>query len=208
MPPLLTGLQAPRSSFKTEVMMGGPWHSRSAEHEGKDIMGDDRNRILELLAAGKITAEEAGRLLDALESEKAEIPVAEGEARAGAGSETGAQSGGRSGFHKLFQGAKTAERTGVTGAPKYLFVKVTSVKGENVNIKIPLALLRAGLKLTSLIPQQAQDQINKMMAEKGMSFDLGSLKSQDLEDIVEALREMEVDIDSGEGGDKVRVYTA
>ena len=29
-------------------------------------MGDDRSRILDLLAAGKITAEEAARLLDAL----------------------------------------------------------------------------------------------------------------------------------------------
>ena len=31
-------------------------------------MGEERSRILDLLAAGKITAEEAARLLDALES--------------------------------------------------------------------------------------------------------------------------------------------
>jgi hypothetical protein len=55
-------------------------------------------------------------------------------------------------------------------------VKVESLKGDNVNVKIPLSLVRAGLKLTSLIPQQAQDQINRTMAEKGMEFDLSSFK--------------------------------
>ena len=67
--------------------------------------------------------------------------------------------------------------------------------------------MRAGLKLTSLIPPQAMEQIDKTMAEKGMSFDLKNLKPEDLEDIVESLREMEVNIDSADG-DNVRVYAA
>jgi len=88
-----------------------------------------------------------------------------------------------------------------------MFVKVESTKGDNVNVKIPLALVRAGLKLTSLIPPQAVDQINKTMAEKGMSFDLNNFKPEDLEELIEALREMEVDIDAA-NGDKVHVYAA
>jgi hypothetical protein len=86
-------------------------------------------------------------------------------------------------------------------------VKVVSVKGDNVNVKIPLSLVRAGLKLTSLIPPHAADQINKSMAEKGMSFDLASMKPEDLEDVVESLREMEINVDSN-NGDTVRVYAA
>jgi SHOCT-like domain len=145
-------------------------------------MGDDRSRILDLLAAGKITAEEAGRLLDALD--------------ANAGQPAGAETAGRTGV-----------KTVASVIPKFIYVKVHSVKGDNVNVKIPLALVRAGLKLTSLIPPQAANQINKSMAEKGMSFDLSSIKPEDLEEVIEALREMEVNVDAV-NGDVVRVYAA
>jgi DUF4097 and DUF4098 domain-containing protein YvlB len=145
-------------------------------------MGDDRNRILDLLAAGKITAEEAGRLLDALESNAGQGAEAETAPKAGA-------------------------KTGPAGAPKFMYVKVVSVKGDNVNVKIPLSLVRAGLKLTNLIPPQAAEQINRSMAEKGMSFDLSTIKPEELEELIESLREMEVNVDSN-NGDTVRVYAA
>lgn len=164
-------------------------------------MGDDRTRILELLAAGKITAEEAARLLDALEATGTRSAGAEGPTAAGT------RDGGKTGWSKFFAGAKTTERTGSTGTPRFMYVKVESTKGDNVNVKIPLALVRAGLKLTSLIPPQAADQINKAMAEKGMSFDLNDFKPEDLEELLEALREMEVDVDAA-NGDKVHVYAA
>jgi len=164
-------------------------------------MGDDRDRILELLAAGKITAEEAARLLDALEGTAAGTAEGEGPTAAGA------EGRGKTGWSKFLAGAKTTGGTGSTGTPKFIYVKVESTKGDNVNVKIPLALVRAGLKLTSLIPPQAADQINKTMAEKGMSFDLNDFKPGDLEDLIEALREMEVDVDAA-NGDKVHVYAA
>jgi len=146
-------------------------------------MGDDRSRILELLATGKITAEEAGRLLDALETNPQASPEA----------------------GSLGDFADKALAT--AGAPKFLYVKVVSVKGDNVNVKIPLSLVRAGLKLTSFIPQPAMEQINKNMAEKGMSFDFLNFKPEDLEELVSSLREMEVNVDAN-NGDTVRVYAA
>ena len=142
-------------------------------------MSEERDRILDLLAAGKISAEEAGRLLDALDQRAAQ---------AGASS-----------------AASATPKIG--GLPRFMYVKVVSTKGDNVNVKIPLSLVRAGLKLTSLIPPQAMEQIDKTMAEKGMAFDLKNLKPEDLEDVVESLREMEVNIDSA-NGDNVRVYAA
>lgn len=177
-------------------------------------MGDDRNRILDLLAAGKITAEEAARLLDALDVNTAQGAGAGTDAlnaatgTEAAGGEAGA--GGKTGWSKFFAaGAKATDRsaTGAAGKPKYMFVKVVSVKGDNVNVKIPLSLVRAGLKLTSLIPQQAQDEINKAMADKGMSFDLSNFKPEDLEELIESLREMEVNVDAA-NGDTVHVYAA
>jgi len=141
-------------------------------------MSEERNRILDLLAAGKITAEEAGRLLDAVDS---------GAAQAAS--------------------APAAPKTGSGELPKFMYVKVISTKGDNVNVKIPLSLVRAGLKLTSLIPPQAMEQIDKSMAEKGMSIDLKNLKPEDLEDLIESLREMEISVDAA-NGDNVRVYAA
>lgn len=142
-------------------------------------MSEERDRILDLLAAGKISAEEAGRLLDAVDQRAAQPGAA--------------------------PASSASPKSGAL--PKFMYVKVVSTKGDNVNVKIPLSLVRAGLKLTSLIPPQAMEQIDKTMTEKGMSFDLKNLKPEDLEDVVESLREMEVNIDSA-NGDNVRVYAA
>jgi hypothetical protein len=145
-------------------------------------MSQERDRILDLLAAGKITSEEAGRLLDAVGPRPGQ---------------TGADAAA----------APAPAATATAAPPKFIYVKVISIKGDNVNVKIPLSLVRAGLKLTSLIPPSAMEQIDKTMAEKGMSFDLKNLKPEDLEELIEALREMEINVDAA-NGDNVRVYAA
>jgi hypothetical protein len=160
-------------------------------------MGDDRNRILDLLASGRITVEEATRLLDALDAKAGKSDGTEAAAAAA-----------KSGWPKFFSNAsKVGDRPVNPGSAKFLYVKVVSQKGDNVNVKIPLGVVRAGLKLTTLIPKPATEQINKAMAEKGMTFDLNNIKPEDLEELVEALAEMEVEVDSN-NGDTVRVYAA
>ena len=146
-------------------------------------MSEDRSRILSLLAAGKITADEAERLLDALD--------------AGAGAAAGPAG-------PAFTGDPSPL---VAALPKYLYVQVNGSTGDNVHVKIPIALVRSGLKLTSLIPAQAMDQINKSMSEHGMSVDFTNLKPEDIDELIESLREMEINVD-GKNGDVVRVYCA
>jgi hypothetical protein len=147
-------------------------------------MSEDRARILNMLAGGKITAEEAERLLDALESRKTDAPAAPGSAPS----------------------AIKGDPTPLLNAlPKFLHVKVDGDGGEKVDVKVPLALVRSGLKLTSLIPPQAMDQINVQMAQNGMSIDFSNFKPEDIDELIEALREMEVNVD-GKNGEKVRVY--
>jgi len=160
-------------------------------------MSQERNRILDLLANSKITAEEAARLLDALEARGAQTTAAG--AAGSPGSQSGSQAEDRAG------GPSGATKP--SGTPKFMYVKVVSTKGDNVNVKIPLSLVRAGLKLTSLIPPQAMDQINKSMADHGMKMDVSNLKREDLEELIESLREMEVNVDAV-NGDNVRVYCA
>ncbi|MBN2839773.1 MAG: hypothetical protein JXP37_02310 [Coriobacteriia bacterium] len=146
-------------------------------------MNEDRKRILGMLAEGKITADEADLLLDSLDS--------------GTDTATPAQA----------PSASSDWPTGpsLSGTPKFMYVKVTGK--DTVDVKVPLALLRTGLKLTSLIPPQAMDQINESMGERGMSFDLNNIKPEDIEDIITSLREMEVNVHSGDGDD-IRVFCA
>lgn len=144
-------------------------------------MSEDRARILNMLAEGKISTEEAERLLDALSARTASS--ASGPA------------------------IKGDPAPLIAALPKYLYVKVDSVSGDNVDVKVPLALVRSGLKLTSLIPPQAMDEINRSMSEHGMSIDFNNLKPEDIDELIAALREMEVNVNSADG-DKVRVYCA
>jgi hypothetical protein len=147
-------------------------------------MSEDRARILNMLSEGKITADEAERLLDALESRQPAGSSASGSAPS----------------------AIKGDPTPLLNAlPKFLHVKVDGTDGEKVDVKVPLALVRSGLKLTSLIPPQAMDQINAQMAENGMSIDFSNFKPEDIDELIEALREMEVNVD-GKDGEKVRVY--
>ncbi len=146
-------------------------------------MSEDRARILNMLAEGKITAAEAETLLDALETKS--VPATPPSEPA----------------------IKGDPAPLLDALPKYLYVKVAAENGDNVDVKIPIALVRSGLKLTSLIPPQAMDQINDSMSEHGMSIDFTNMKPEDIDELVAALREMEINVDSA-NGDKVRVYTA
>lgn len=148
-------------------------------------MSEDRKRILGMLAEGKITADEADLLLDSLGSTAEERPVAASDMPS-ANWPTGPAAAGT--------------------VPKFLYVKVYGGK-DTVDVKVPLGLLRAGLKLTSLIPPQAMDQISDSMGEHGMSIDFNNLKPEDIEALIENLGEMEVNVVSGEG-DNIRVFCA
>ncbi|WP_309141995.1 hypothetical protein [Streptomyces griseicoloratus] len=75
---------------------------------------------------------------------------------------------------------------------------------SRVNIRIPLQLLRAGVRLTSLIPPQALTKVNAELRKSGVPVDLSELKQQHLEELVEQLDDVVVDVDDPEG--KVRVF--
>ncbi len=147
-------------------------------------MNEEKKRIITMLAEGKITADQAELLLDSLGADDdAPAPAAPSPS------------------------ANWPTGPSATGTPKFLYVKIDSKEKDKVDVKIPLALLRAGIKLTTLIPPQAMDQINESMGQSGMSIDFNNLKPEDLEDIIENLREMEVNIVSTDG-DHVRVFCA
>lgn len=85
------------------------------------------------------------------------------------------------------------------GAPKYLRVEVHSNDGDQVSVRVPLRLIRTGVKLTTMLPTET----NTKLADKGINLnELGMLEGEEL---VDALRELKVDVDSA-NGDTVRVF--
>jgi len=145
-------------------------------------MSNERKQILNMLAEGKITADEAERLLSALEeskSEKQEIRIDSGD--------------GQSEDKK---------------EPKYLKIEVQGKKqgnqSENVNIKIPLMLIKTGIKLGSLVPDHAKDKISKKFEDKGIGINLNDLNPDSIKEMVKSLQEMRIDVD--DGVEKVKIY--
>ena len=158
-------------------------------------MTENKKKILEMLAQNKISADEAYRLLSAVDSEE------------GGHGNAGHENTGSKG-------------TAVKAKPKYLRVTVTpsaegtsSGKGNlfqdgnvgRVNVRVPMSLIRAGIKLTSLIPPEALDKANNALREKGINFDVRNIKSEDIEGLIEALGDMEIDVEGGKG-EKVKVF--
>ena len=96
---------------------------------------------------------------------------------------------------------KSKERKKVQLEKKFLMVKVQGDDGETVDVKIPLKLLQTGIKLTSLMPKDVQEK----MATEGV--DLSQLDlSEDGDELVEALQELEVSVNDPSKNAKVRVY--
>ena len=89
--------------------------------------------------------------------------------------------------------------------PKYLFVKVDSTNGDKVNIRVPLKIIRAGIKLKSLIPQDAQDKIDEKLGEKGVNFKLEDISDENIHELMEALAEFEVNVEDRKG-ENVKIY--
>jgi hypothetical protein len=76
--------------------------------------------------------------------------------------------------------------------------------GARMNVRVPLQLLRAGVRLTSLIPPQAVTRINAELAKSGVPIDLTEVKPQDIEEVIEQLDELTVELDDSEA--KMRVF--
>jgi hypothetical protein len=139
-------------------------------------MSEDRRQILGMLAEGKITADEADRLISAI----------------GSGGAT------------TYADPAPAIRP---NRPKYLRVVVDAIDEDGptkVNVRVPMQLLRAGVRLGALIPAHARDQVNEAMARQGIAFDINQIKPENLEELVEQLGDLTVDVDHENA--KVRVF--
>jgi hypothetical protein len=142
-------------------------------------MNSDKKQILQMLADGKLNPDEAERLLAALDG------------------------------HTPAEASDAEENDKCK--PKFLIVKVNSEPGsnrrhENVNIKIPLVLLKAGVKLGSLLPESAKSQVTTQLADHGIALDVNKLDAEKLQGLIDALCESSIDVDTDT--EKVKIYCA
>jgi hypothetical protein len=143
-------------------------------------MSENQKRILQMLAEGKISVAEAERLLSLITSA--------GDTR------------------------NESSKATPKSSPRYFYVVVEPKPGASpehrhgrVNVRVPFGLIRAGMKLASLIPSDAADKVNVAMKEKGMSFDMRNLKPEDIEELITALHDSEINVDTDD--ETVKVYT-
>jgi len=133
-------------------------------------MNENRRHILEMLAQGKVTAEEAERLIVALE--RSDEPA-----------------------------------TRDVSDAKYLRVLVDAADEEGptkVNVRVPLQLLRAGVRLAGVIPTRAREEVNSALRKEGLDFDINELTPENLQEIVAQLRDLTVNVDNEHA--KVKIF--
>jgi len=145
-------------------------------------MAENKKKVLEMLAQNKISTDEAYRLLSALESE-----------------------GGA---------AENIPKAGTAAGMKSKYLRVCIVPGsghehggkaDRVNVRVPMTLIRSGMKFTSLLPPEARDKVTGALHEKGIDFDMRNLKPEDMDELIEALSDLEVDVVSSDG-EAIKVF--
>jgi len=95
-------------------------------------------------------------------------------------------------------------RAGGPGRAKFLKVEVRN-GDDSVDVRIPLDLIRAGMKLKSLVPSQVMENVTSQLKDKGINVDLDGLKKEDMDSVIDALSDLKVDITDGSKG-TVRVF--
>jgi len=144
---------------------------------------NNRRKILDMLADKKITTEEAERLLSLLGDEKEETETKD------------VKNGNPLKNLKYL-------RVVVKTIPNRAYQPVTGETltddddDDNVNIRVPMTLIRAGMKLTSIIPPSAYNQVDSTLKEKGLDFDLRNIKPENIEELIAALGDLEVNVES------------
>jgi hypothetical protein len=138
-----------------------------------------RRQVLSMLAAGQLTTDEADRLITALD--------------------------------RLDQPSGTLEHVAPPpAAPRYLRVQVDmhqeAMSPIKVNVRVPLQILRAGVKLASLIPPQAQEHVNNALRQRGVPFDLTHVRPENLDQFIDRLTDLSVAVDQKQNDLKIKVF--
>ncbi len=141
---------------------------------------DDTRRILDMLSQGKITVDEADRLLKALSAD----PPAE----------------------------TAAGDTAADGREHVRWIRINIHKPakdeghrpKDVNIRVPIAVVRGGMRLGAIIGTFAGEKAARRMKAQGLDIDLAKISSDlsqmngpEFDEFLRSLNETNIEIDDG-----------
>jgi hypothetical protein len=135
---------------------------------------DHRRRILDLLSQGKITVDEADQLLKAL----GDSPRADSTASSGPPNKQSAR------WIRV-----TVDKAARDGNPP-----------KQVSIRVPMALVRGGVRLGALFPQFSQkgkNSVGQHLRDHGLDVDWSQLDLTQLDTVLQNLDETTIDVDKG-----------
>ncbi len=159
-------------------------------------MSEERKKVLEMLSEGKINSEEAERLLEKLQ----DVDSSE----RGDGRRHGRGRGFRRRWHRDLHvnvendASEPIDDDTKTRQPRYLRVVVDSNGSETVNIRVPIKLIRTGIKLGAMLPVDAREKI------EAKGIDLSGFGKMEADELIEALEEFTVDVEDGK--ETVRIF--
>jgi len=138
-------------------------------------MSDDRRRVLDLLAQGRISVDEAEQLVSVMAEPRGE------------------KAGGAAG---------PASAPDAESKPRFLRIEVLKAgdsdrPGKAVNIRVPVPFMRSGLRLGAVIPGFASERMQRHLRERGVDVDLEKLDFARLDAMLSELGEMTIDVDNG-----------
>jgi len=143
---------------------------------------EDSRRILELLAQGKITVDEADQLLRAL--------------RNAASSDAPPDADPASADEPRRETPKwvriTIDKAGRDGRPP-----------KQVTIRVPIAVVRGGARLGAMFPKVAGERVTQKLREQGI--DIAAIDFSQIESVLGDLGETTIDVDEGPHKGKAQV---
>ena len=140
-------------------------------------MSDDVRRVLELLSQGRVTVDEADQLLRHVTDQRAHLEPA------------------------------LAVEPRPVGKPRFIRIQVHKPGGpghdpKDVNIRVPMAVVRGGMRLGTMIPG-LHDRASARMRERGIDFDLSKLDPAAIESMLGEMGEINIDIAGS--GEQIRI---
>ena len=102
--------------------------------------------------------------------------------------------------------------TATVNPPRYLHVIVDGTDPQDgqpihVNVRVPIGLLRLGIRFAGFVPASARQQVNDELRKRGMDVDVNQLSPEDLSELVENLKDLTIDVDRPDAKVKVSIST-
>ncbi|HTK31357.1 MAG TPA: hypothetical protein VL332_05290 [Candidatus Saccharimonadaceae bacterium] len=162
-------------------------------------MSEDTRRVLDMLTQGKITADEADRLLAAIGSTSRSSTTTEATA-ADKGVATAEAPSPK--FLRI-----TITRTGTwpgddgkQARRAWMWAGHTGGRGGEVSIRVPVTLVRNGIRLGAMIPGLSGAGVQTRLRERGVDLDLSKIDTETINQLLAEFGEINIDVDSERGG--------